>query len=152
MFFVVIVLICACVVLIVWRVFQTERRLYGPKHIVRRSRMAMGNVERSHRNTKILLYQASAYFLSYMVSMSTLFARIVFDEPLWVIRLSFFFMPLQGFFNALIFISHKVSNYCRVHQDVSRCSAFALLVKGSVGDPLFSQGYHCLGSTKIEEK
>ena len=53
------------------------------------------------------------------------------DEPQWVIYLSFVLIPLQGFFNAMIFISHKVYNYRRVHKDVSRCGVIKLLFQGN---------------------
>jgi len=43
---------------------------------------------------------------------------------------------LQGFFNLLIFVSHKIYNYRRVHQDVSRCEVLWLLFRGSPTEPV----------------
>ena len=144
-----LVLVFLCFAFILWKVVQTERRLHGPRQIVRQTRtLEIDRVERSHRNTKLLLYQALAYFLSYMVTLSPLFVRSLIIEPLWVIRLSFVLVPLQGFFNLLIFISHKVISYRRAHTDVSRCSVLVLLVKGSVEDPLL---FSRISLLKIDE-
>ncbi len=130
-------LVFICFGLIIWRVFQTERKLYGNRRIVRRSRLSLNQVERSHRNSKLLLYQALAYFISYMVTLTPLLIRSLIEEPIWLIRLSFVFMPLQGLFNMLIFVAHKVHNYRRAHEDAPRnYRILVMLFKGSVEDPL----------------
>merc|ERR1712113_772204 len=45
-------------------------------------------------------------------------------------------VPLQGFFNFLIFVSHKIYNYRRVHGDVTRCSVMKLLFQGDAEEPI----------------
>ena len=50
--------------------------------------------------------------------------------------LSFTLVPLQGFFNFLVFISHKVYNYQRVHSDMSRFEALKVIFRGNVEEPL----------------
>mmetsp|Transcript_10200 Transcript_10200/g.15306 ORF Transcript_10200/g.15306 Transcript_10200/m.15306 type:complete len:456 (-) Transcript_10200:163-1530(-) len=130
-----------CFASIILRVFQIEQSLYGPKNIVRRSRMnALLEVERSHRNTKVLLYQALAYFTAYVLTMTPLFVKSAIVEPLWLTRLFFILMPLQGCFNAMIFIYHKVYNYRQTNEDATFCSVFKQLFKGSVHENiLFSR-------------
>ena len=126
--------ICACIVLIVWRVFRVERALNNP--IFKRRSDLYNKVTKSLQNTRVVLVQAMAYLLSFSITLGIILIRAVIYEPFWMIYLSFALIPLQGFFNALIFISHKVYNYRRVHQDVSRCTVVKLLFKGLADEPL----------------
>eukprot|EP00551_Chaetoceros_affinis_P008627 CAMPEP_0203683338 /NCGR_PEP_ID=MMETSP0090-20130426/47471_1 /ASSEMBLY_ACC=CAM_ASM_001088 /TAXON_ID=426623 /ORGANISM="Chaetoceros affinis, Strain CCMP159" /LENGTH=305 /DNA_ID=CAMNT_0050552481 /DNA_START=1235 /DNA_END=2152 /DNA_ORIENTATION=+ len=104
-------------------------------------------IEQSHRNTKVVIIQAFAYLGSFVLTLSFPLMRsltIPLDAGLFTInllaRLSIIVMPLQGFFNALIFISHKIYNYRRVHEDVSRWEILWMLLRGSLDEPmLFSR-------------
>ena len=137
-----IILICS--ILILWRVIRVERELLGPK-IKRRGELLMSNnqekANKSLQNSKVIAKQALAYLLSFMITAGVLFIRGLIDEPNWMIFLSFALMPLQGFFNALIFISHKVYNYRRVYSDVSRWETLKILFKKDTQDEpvLFSR-------------
>lgn len=104
-----------------------ERELIGP-NIKRKSPSAnMKKASRSLQNSKVVAKQALAYVLSFMLTAGILFVRGLIDEPVWMIYLSFILTPLQGFFNLLIFISHKVYNYRRVFSNVSRCQVIKIL-------------------------
>ena len=130
-----IALISVSTALIVWRVMKVERQLQNPR-IKRRSAAQLQEATRSHGNTKVVVKQVLAYLLSFAISLGVLLVRSVIVEPEWVIYLSFALMPLQGFFNALIFISHKVYNYRRVYGGVSRCDVIKLLFRGNADEPL----------------
>ena len=57
-----------------------------------------------------------------------------------IARIQIVLMPLQGFFNALIFMYHKIYNYRRIHPDVSRCHVLMLVFTGKADDHvLFSR-------------
>ncbi len=140
-------------VLIIWRVYRTERLLatitttrHG-REIIRTSQVTGGEdrVEESHRNTKVVTLQALAYIGSFLFTLTFPFLRSFLNERTTtlhvlsrsqVTHLSIVFMPLQGFFNALIFISHKIYNYRRVNEDVSRLEVLKLLFRGSMDEPV----------------
>lgn len=104
-----------------------ERELIGP-NIKRKSPSAnMKKASRSLQNSKVVAKQALAYLLSFISTAGIIFVRGLIDEPLWIIYLTFALTPLQGFFNLLIFISHKLYNYRRVYSDVSRCEVIKIL-------------------------
>jgi len=88
----------------------------------------------THQNTKVLLVQVLAYTAALLVTISFPLTRVLVmnpeSEPDWVVRGFLFLLPLQGFFNLLIFIAHKVYNYRRVHNDVSICNVIMMLLKG----------------------
>ena len=132
-------LILLCFLLIVCSVIKTERELKPLTGIVQgrkghRQKKTSQNIPKlyrvteSHRNTKVILVQALAYIVSFSISLGTPLLRslIMYEGP-WIIRLQIVLMPLQGFFNATIFIYHKIYNYRRVHKDVSRCDVLRLM-------------------------
>ena len=107
-----LLLIFVSFVLIIWRVVSTEQALNGP-NIIRTSsqRTLHARAKRSHSNTKIVLVQVMAYSFSYILTLGFSLVKYAFTDIMWVSRLQLVFLPLQGFFNAIIFISHKVYNY-----------------------------------------
>jgi hypothetical protein len=52
-------------------------------------------------------------------------------------KITLVFLPLQGFFNFIIFVSHKVYNFRRVRRDVSICQVISILFCTSAHDPCF---------------
>lgn len=87
-------------------------------------------------NVKVVVVQAVAYCASFLLTLLTpLLRNIYIDENIYA-RIQVVVMPLQGFFNGMIFIYHKVYNFRRVHSDVSRCEVLRLLFKGSANDDL----------------
>ena len=129
--------ILICIVLIVWRVVKTEKQLNNSKLKRRSSLATMEKATRSLQNTKVVLIQTSAYLISYLLSTAfLLYAGVIEDDPEWLIYTSMAMVPSQGFFNALIFFSHKVYNYRRVYSDVSRCDVIKLLFLGGSQEPI----------------
>jgi hypothetical protein len=112
-----------------------------------RSNQAQQNAIRSMQNTRVVVIQAAAYFLSFLITLSMPILRNfpianfkTNDNEILILRLQIVLMPLQGLFNALIFISHKIYNYRRIHPDVSRCHVLMLVFFGKADDEvLFSR-------------
>ena len=130
--------IISSIILIMWKVIQEERKMNQTKLKRYSARLAQATKSRQN-NIKVVFIQAMTYLLAFMITLGIILVRSVIVEPQWMIYLSFYLVPLQGFFNALIFIAHKVHNYRRLHSDISRCNVIKLLFKGKAQDPfLFS--------------
>ena len=153
---------------IIWRVAMTERALKRAiqlrdnnnlrsnddprrRQLQRvgelRSNQAQQNAIRSMQNTRVVVIQAAAYFLSFLITLSMPILRNfpianfkTNDNEILILRLQIVLMPLQGLFNAFIFIYHKIYNYRRIHPDVSRCHVLKLVFSGKADDEvLFSR-------------
>jgi len=90
-------------------------------------------VRKNHENTKIVLWQALIYILVFVLTL--IFPAIqtlglTRQGSSWPQYLELIFMPLQGFFNLVIFLWHKVLNYRRSHPDVSIFTALRLFFTG----------------------
>jgi hypothetical protein len=105
---------------------------------------------KSMQNTRVIVIQALAYFLSFLIALSmptlkSLPGSLVgnmknAENELIILRLQIVLLPLQGLFNALIFIYHKIYNYRRIHPDVSRFHVLMLVFYGKADDHvLFSR-------------
>ena len=100
-------------------------------------------VQKTHQNSKIIFLQAIGYILALIsslilpiISMFSLFNK----DTRWPFCGTYILVPLQGFFNALIFVGHKIYNYRRVHPNLSKWKTFHLLVTGKANDHiLFSR-------------
>jgi len=108
-----------------------------------------------HQTTKIILKQAVAYsvalFLTLLfpliffisLSFNQLEARFEMQSNSTLMMLVGVFVPIQGFFNFIIFLSHKVYNYRRSNEnkDVALCTIlYHFFCDGQVQEPiLFSR-------------
>ncbi len=93
----------------------------------------MSRIQACQQNTKVVVVQALAYITAFLISLICPFIRSLIIQQshlLWLTRLQIVLMPLQGFFNAIIFISHKIYNYYHVHQNLSICRILSLIFKG----------------------
>lgn len=95
-------------------------------------------VKQAHQNSKVVFLQALAYIISFLVVLSGPLINSII-ENYTIMRISAFLVPLQGFFNVAIFVSHKIWNYRRVNKNISRCDVFKLLLKGSEEPVLLSR-------------
>lgn len=148
---VVFVLIVTSLVLVVWKVVQTDHVMKQISKLYRdRGNPEMENVLQRHRNTKAVVIQASCYIAAYLlvVTPPILLSFGAIDSsgkrgPKDILiadtfeKLILVFVPLQGFMNFIIFISHKVYNHRRVHRDVSICRVLGLLFCTSSHEPFF---------------
>ncbi len=138
--------IVICFALIIARIIHTGRSLSLSlgRNILRQSSLRReqnnSQLQKLHATTKVVLVQALGYVLAFVISLSFTLTRAFVEEDTWMIRLSLVFGLLQGTFNFIIFVGHKVYNYRRVHPDTSRCSTLRLLFSGSANDEiLFSR-------------
>jgi hypothetical protein len=102
-------------------------------------RKKLNNVRANNRVTKVVVVQASAYIFAFVITNLFPFFNFVTDEPPLVTQaLTLVFLPLQGFFNLLIFMGHKVYNYRRVSPGVSRCEALrTFFFSANVEEPMY---------------
>jgi hypothetical protein len=115
-----------------------------------RNGQAQQNAIESMQNTRVIFVQALAYFVSFLITLSMPILRNLpgsmisslknEENELIIVRLQIVLMPLQGLFNTLIFIYHKIYNYRRIHPDVSRFHVLMLVFYGKADDHvLFSR-------------
>ena len=81
-----------------------------------------GHQESQHNMTKIITSQALMYLGSFVftwIFVVLINLEGVFSNNHWIQALKLVFQPLQGFFNMLIFIHHKVYNLRRADEDLS---------------------------------
>ena len=99
------------------------------------------------KNTRLVVFQALAYYISFLITLSTPIIRLITgydhksenDERI-ILRAQIVLMPLHGLSIAVIFIYHKIHNYRRIHPNVSKWQAFNLLFYGMADDNiLFSR-------------
>mmetsp|Transcript_20118 Transcript_20118/g.24791 ORF Transcript_20118/g.24791 Transcript_20118/m.24791 type:complete len:470 (+) Transcript_20118:77-1486(+) len=109
------------------------------------SRSDFSDIQRKNQTTKLIVKQALAYTV--VLVFSILFPSILgfyrafgdeTSESYFIIHtLTAIFLPLQGFFNFVIFLWHKVHNYCRVNEEESYCSViYRFFFKGEVNEPV----------------
>jgi hypothetical protein len=152
------VVILVSLVLVLWRVYSTERELrkmyrkllektsgHHPKYpkvalafdgTRDASTVAVTDIIKSQNNTKVVFYQALAYILAFVLTLIFPILNLTGSKNLPLL-LKLIFMPLQGFFNFIIFIGHKVYNYRRVNKEASICSVVRTLFRGALEEPMF---------------
>jgi hypothetical protein len=130
---------------IIWKVNQTDRDM---KRITKNYRVygfrEVENVLEKHNNiTKIVVIQAFFYVAAILLTVFPPLLLMIggsgFKEKALVNleKTSLVLLPLQGFYNFVIFLSHKVYNYRRVHAEKSVWHVLALLFCTSTCDPCF---------------
>ena len=138
-----IAVIVICSILIIRRVFTVEKALTRPRVFAHSPMMTLGwdVINGSLQNTKVVLVNSFAFLLAFLLTFGTTVIRHTLDkESQFLACLSFVLVPSQGFFNFLIFISHKVYSYRRVHRDISWLDVVKKLLKGCGQEPvLFSR-------------
>mmetsp|Transcript_14069 Transcript_14069/g.26441 ORF Transcript_14069/g.26441 Transcript_14069/m.26441 type:complete len:535 (+) Transcript_14069:163-1767(+) len=136
--------------MVLWKVIQTDRIIEQISKLYdNRGQKDMAKVLEKHRNTKAAVIQAFSYITAFLLGvlppllLSVGAVDTSGSNPSEVKKTDIFekitlvFLPLQGFFNFIIFVSHKVYNYRRVRRDVSIGRVIALLFCTSTHDPCF---------------
>ncbi len=147
-------IILVCFALILWRVNKTQRTLHNltrthtsehasgrtSKRFLKRRTQFLNEVIKTNDNTKVILVQATVYVCAFLFTLAPTFLRSLFiyfsKPPLWTLRFIPIFTPLQGFFNVLIYIMHRVYNYRRIHPDVKILEVVRMLFVGKGNDSL----------------
>lgn len=121
-------IIIVSMVLIVWRVTSTERLLHKVTLAIYSKMDNCANLEgvlRRHSFTKAVVYQASAYIFALLLGLLLPLIRTMnvvsatdesergWDKIVAMDKGILVLLPVQGFFNLAIFVSHKVYNYRR---------------------------------------
>lgn len=143
-------LIFCSLALVIWKVIQTDRMIAQVTRLCRdRGNGNMLRVLEKHRNTKAVVAQAMSYILAFLLGVVPPFLLSIgavdtsgqSDESIKFAdnfeKLTLVFLPLQGFFNFVIFVSFKIYNYRRVRPDVGIGRVITLLFCTSAHDPCF---------------
>jgi hypothetical protein len=134
--------------LVIWKVIQTDCMIKQIVKIYKKhGHRDMTKVLEKHRNTKAVVIQAVSYIIAFLLGvippLSVGFIGrnegLVETASLFE-KLTLVFLPLQGFFNFIIFVSFKVYNYHKVCHDVSICRVIGLLFCTSTHDPCLITG------------
>jgi hypothetical protein len=147
---VVMSLIILILLLVIKKIMQTDRmlrqlsdRLQGRTLVVSRLQQALN----FQRNSKAAIIQAMAYIITVLLCILPGFllssgavvtvggSRQEQKVAEAVRKMMLLLLPLQGFFNCIIFVSHKVYNYRRVHENTSICQVLQLLLFTSAHEP-----------------
>jgi hypothetical protein len=134
-------IIVIALTLVLRKVILTEKMLYGSLIDILSN---IPDFRDKHNNTVVVLVQAILYVAAFLMSVSPSFIRVISNEygaPQHVLKNIFLttllFLPLQGFFNCLIFILHKVYNYRRVNKSATIRHVLWLLFFHSAHEPCF---------------
>jgi len=137
--------------LVIKNIIQMDRMLRQLSDQCQTTNSALARLQEAlnfQRNSKAAIVQAVSYISTVLLSVLPTFllssgAVTVFgserQQKLGDVfeRILLVLLPLQGFFNCIIFVSHKVYNYRRVHESVSICQVLGLLLFKSSHDPTF---------------
>jgi hypothetical protein len=139
-----IIVVVSCFALIIWRILLTQRILQNATttssndsdNFLQRRGQLLNAVKEVNHVSKVIFVQAIAYIGASLITLTTpLLHTLIGDrEGYWVIKLQVILMPLQGLFNLMIYIGHRIYNYRRVHPDVSKCEVFCKLFTGNAND------------------
>jgi hypothetical protein len=137
------VIIVGSLALVIRKVRKTEKLLYCSSTSNATFKDLADLIEK-HINTKAVLIQALLYITAFLVGVIPPFVRVIaeqFDASevylLHLLQVTLFFLPLQGFFNFLIFISYKVYNYRRMNKTESIGYVLRLLFFTSAHEPYY---------------
>eukprot|EP00557_Chaetoceros_sp_GSL56_P002141 CAMPEP_0176500154 /NCGR_PEP_ID=MMETSP0200_2-20121128/13362_1 /TAXON_ID=947934 /ORGANISM="Chaetoceros sp., Strain GSL56" /LENGTH=214 /DNA_ID=CAMNT_0017898727 /DNA_START=663 /DNA_END=1307 /DNA_ORIENTATION=+ len=105
----------------------------------------MEDLLEKHINTKAVLIQAILYVAAFLICVIPPFIRYFAEQgknasenvSLHLLEVTLFLLPLQGFFNFVIFISYKVYNYRRMNRGESITQVLRLLFFTSTHEPCF---------------
>lgn len=145
-----------CFLLIIYKIYRVEKELATKSRpILRQSQgLQIPRAIESYHNSKVIAVQATMYMLTIAFSFSTGLSITIFHGAQFV-RIAYSLFPLQGFFNLLIFISHKIHNYRRANPSTSRFRTLLLIFNGQYQEPVFLSRtpyvfYYRGGSNRLE--
>ena len=145
--------IILCLALVALRVFLKEREVEMTMRVFKDRNCNHDNfpsLVEKQRNTRVVLIQAFAYIAA--LSLTLTFPVIRWCRKVYQLDnknatsltsmdtidlLSITFLPLQGFFNLFIFISHKIYNYKRVEMNASTCETIRCIFCTAFEEPIY---------------
>jgi hypothetical protein len=137
-------IILTSLVLVIWKVSSKERllrklTLFVNKRMNHHSDLAA--VVKKHNFTKVVAFQALAYILALLLSLLLPLLRAMNfasgddesdklqNKVASVDKAILVLLPLQGFFNLIIFIAHKICNYRRADSTSARRHFLGVILK-----------------------
>lgn len=96
-------------------------------------------LERLNYDTSSILFQSLAYISAFVVGVIWPLMNSLgkIRDNTKTFKLGLFFLPIQGFFNLIIFLSHKIHNYRRIHRETTRWQVVKVLFSAQVQEPCF---------------
>jgi hypothetical protein len=95
-------------------------------------------LERVQKDTNAILLQSVAYIVAFMSGIIwVLLSGDGREMNMTTFKFGLFFVPIQGFLNLIVFLSHKVHNYKRIHRHSTACEVVKLLFVDQVQEPCF---------------
>jgi len=141
-----LIIFLASMIMIAWFVRKQDRLLKLYYKVYNRDRITSGNerrqiksVETRHQISKVIYIQALAYVFAFLITqvsvlVGTVRTRVGNNDWLKIYHLVF--LPLQGLFNLVIFLGHKVYNIRRINPDISIVKAIGIVFQDRT-EPLF---------------
>ena len=159
------VIIIGSLTSVLWKVLMTRRLLtkLSNNYANYLTETEIKQLMSKLHDTKAIFIQALAYITAFLLGICPLFLRAIrvvnaygdskedFDRLASVDKITYFFTPLQGFFNLIIFVSHKVYNYRRVNEDESICNVLLKLFLTPIHDPCFISRISIVQKNEPEE-
>ena len=130
-FFIGAVALVGSMIVITWSVYRQERLIKRYIRRVYRSRSRgsdtqnhLASCQSRHHYTKVILCQALAYIFAFLlcqsnIIISLLSVRLDIERPMGLQFYHLVTRPLQGFFNLVVFVGHKVYNLRQIKNDIS---------------------------------
>jgi len=128
-------IIIVSLALVLWRTVTTDRDIALLKR--EHTNETSGPLRDRQQHSKVILIQALAYIAACVLTTTFTTLKLLGNQSVVIDVLRSTFSPLQGFFNLVIFLCHKVYNYRRVHPETSICNVLVLLFRTSVQEPVF---------------
>ena len=96
-------------------------------------------LERLDYDTNAILLQSLAYVAAFVLGIMAPFFNSVrkMQNNTTTFKIGLFFLTIQGFFNLIVFLSHKIHNYRRIHRETTRWEVVNLLFSSQVQEPCF---------------
>ena len=113
---------------------RSKMKKYGLNEIASNLRRKRRNVvvpvfDDSDETRRQAILYISAFFFTFIFQFLNLILRQIKGRPIfWIWLLGYMFLPLQGFFNFLIFIKPRVIKACKSHPEISLFQAYLIAV------------------------
>ena len=106
----------------------------------------------AHNGPLAIIVQALLYSSAFVLALIFPIMRLTGTKGLTIDMLRMTFMPLQGFFNMLIFVGHKVYSHRRISHEVRRREVVKQLLLGTLNEPVFITRVHFVECDQINRE
>jgi len=150
-----VVLVVASMVIVVFAAIRKERRL---NELLKSYLLDNSNSTRTtmllddtlaQNGPMAIIVQALLYTSTFMLALIFPILRLTGTKGLTIDLLRMTFSPLQGFFNILIFVGHKIYSHRRFNHEVGRMEVVKQLLLGTLNDPVFLTRVHIVALDQL---